>query len=79
MDLAKEVTCRQTYDWDETLWALHEGYGTQTALQRHVVAMDFGAKHNILRCLAGGLQGDGGSRRQRRRRAAPQTGRYFPL
>lgn len=52
MDLAKEVTCRQTYDWDETLWALHDGYGTQTALQRHVVAMDFGAKHNILRCLA---------------------------
>ena len=52
MDLAKEVTCRQTYDWDETLWALRDGYGTQTALQRHVVAMDFGAKHNILRCLA---------------------------
>ncbi len=52
MDLAKEVTCRQTYDWDETLWALRDGYGAQTAPQRHVVAMDFGAKHNILRCLA---------------------------
>ena len=52
MDLAKEVTCRQTYDWDETLWALHEGYGRQTAPKRHVVAMDFGAKRNILRCLA---------------------------
>ena len=52
MDLAKEVTCRQTYDWDETLWALHGGYGTQAAPQRHVVAMDFGAKRNILRCLA---------------------------
>ena len=52
MDLAREVTCRQTYHWDETLWALHDGYGKQTAPQRHVVAMDFGAKHNILRCLA---------------------------
>ena len=52
MDLAKEVTCRQTYDWDETLWALHDGCGTQDAPARHVVAMDFGAKRNILRCLA---------------------------
>ena len=52
MDLAKEVTCRQTYDWDETLWVLHDGYGRQTAPTRHVVAMDFGAKRNILRCLA---------------------------
>jgi carbamoyl-phosphate synthase small subunit len=52
MDLAKEVTCRQMYDWDESTWALHDGYGKQTAPTRHVVAMDFGAKRNILRCLA---------------------------
>ncbi|MFT7572672.1 MAG: carbamoyl-phosphate synthase small subunit [Paracoccaceae bacterium] len=52
MDLAKEVTCRQTYSWDESLWALHEGYGRQNDPKFHVVAMDFGAKRNILRALA---------------------------
>jgi carbamoyl-phosphate synthase small subunit len=52
MDLAKEVSCTQTYGWDQTRWELGQGYGAQTAPQRHVVAMDFGAKHNILRCLA---------------------------
>ena len=52
MDLAKEVSCRQTYSWDETRWTLGEGYGSQTAHRHHVVAVDFGAKRNILRCLA---------------------------
>ena len=52
MDLAKEVTCTHMYDWDESTWALHDGYGKQTAPNCHVVAIDFGAKHNILRCLA---------------------------
>lgn len=52
LDLAKEVTCRQRYSWDETLWTLGQGYGTQTEPLYHVVAMDFGAKRNILRCLA---------------------------
>jgi carbamoyl-phosphate synthase small subunit len=52
MDLAQEVTCRQTYGWDETQWTWPAGVGRQTAPGRHVVAMDFGAKHNILRCLA---------------------------
>src|SRR3954447_7087730 len=27
MDLAKEVSCRQTYGWDETIWTLGSGYG----------------------------------------------------
>ncbi|MSO71753.1 MAG: carbamoyl-phosphate synthase small subunit [Alphaproteobacteria bacterium] len=52
MDLAREVTCRQTYEWRETRWALGRGYGSMTAPKRHVVAIDFGAKRNILRCLA---------------------------
>ena len=52
MDLAKEVTCRQTYQWDETRWALGQGYGRQAAANFHVVAADYGAKRNILRCLA---------------------------
>lgn len=53
LDLAKDVTCAQKYEWSETLWTLGEGYGEQTAPRYHVVAMDFGAKRNILRCLAG--------------------------
>ncbi len=52
MDLAKEVMCQQTYSWDETQWTLGQGYGRQTAPVRHVVAVDYGAKRNILRCLA---------------------------
>lgn len=52
MDLAKDVSCTQSYDWDESEWALGEGFGKQTAPKHHVVAVDFGAKRNILRCLA---------------------------
>ncbi len=52
MDLAKDVCCTQTYKWDETLWTLGQGYGKQDKPQFHVVAVDYGAKRNILRCLA---------------------------
>jgi carbamoyl-phosphate synthase small subunit len=52
MDLAKDVTCRQTYTWDETRWRFAQGFGRQTAPRFHVVAVDYGAKRNILRCLA---------------------------
>jgi carbamoyl-phosphate synthase small subunit len=52
MDLAIEVTGRQTGSWDETLWTLEGGHGRQTAPTRHVVAIDYGAKRNILRALA---------------------------
>lgn len=52
LDLAKDVSCTQMYEWDETTWILGEGYGTQSNPDYHVVAVDFGAKRNILRCLA---------------------------
>jgi len=52
MDLAKEVTCRQAYKWDETSWDREQGYGVQRASRYHVVAIDYGAKRNILRMLA---------------------------
>jgi len=52
LDLAKEVSCTQTYSWDETLWDMSKGHGKQENPTLHVVAMDFGAKRNILRCLA---------------------------
>jgi carbamoyl-phosphate synthase small subunit len=51
-DLAKDVTCGQSYDWDETLWTLYDGFGRQESPQFHVVAIDYGLKRNILRCLA---------------------------
>ena len=53
MDLASEVSCRQTYQWDETVWQREHGYGRQCAPRHHVVAIDYGAKRNILRMLAG--------------------------
>jgi carbamoyl-phosphate synthase small subunit len=52
MDLAKSVSCTQAYAWDETEWAWPAGHGRQTAPKHHVVAVDYGAKRNILRCLA---------------------------
>jgi carbamoyl-phosphate synthase small subunit len=52
MDLAKEVSTRQTYEWDEASWVLGQGYGRQMAPRFKVVAVDYGAKRNILRCLA---------------------------
>ena len=52
LDLAKEVTCGQSYSWDETSWQWGEGYGRQESPRFHVVAIDFGLKRNILRELA---------------------------
>jgi carbamoyl-phosphate synthase small subunit len=52
MDLAREVTCRQSYEWDETAWQRGRGYGRQHHPRRHVIAVDYGAKRNILRLLA---------------------------
>ena len=52
LDLAKKVTCRQTYKWDEMRWAWPEGFLRQNQAKHKVVAIDYGAKRNILRCLA---------------------------
>jgi carbamoyl-phosphate synthase small subunit len=52
MDLAIEVTCGQRYSWDETRWQWGTGYGRLEEPQHHVVAIDYGLKRNILRCLA---------------------------
>ena len=52
MDLARDVTCRESYQWDETEWALGQGFGKLKKPRFHVVAVDYGAKRNILRCLA---------------------------
>ncbi|MBV1926722.1 MAG: glutamine-hydrolyzing carbamoyl-phosphate synthase small subunit [Rhodobacteraceae bacterium] len=52
VDLAKDVTCSQSYRWDEMRWAWPDGYSRQNDPKFKVVAVDFGAKRNILRCLA---------------------------
>jgi len=53
LDLAREVTCRQTYTWRETPWAWDKGYGEQAEPSWRAVVLDYGVKRNILRQLAG--------------------------
>jgi carbamoyl-phosphate synthase small subunit len=52
LDLAKGVSCTQSYRWDEQRWAWPEGYTRRVGPGLRVVAIDYGAKRNILRCLA---------------------------
>ena len=51
-DLALDVSCTQSYTWDEARWAWPDGYPKVTGPRKKVVAVDYGAKRNILRCLA---------------------------
>jgi carbamoyl-phosphate synthase small subunit len=52
LDLAKVVSCKAPYDWNASTWALGAGYRPAPNPRYHVVAYDFGIKHNILRMLA---------------------------
>ena len=52
MDLAKEVSTPTAYSWNEGSWVLGQGHGVGPTAKFHVVAYDFGVKHNILRLLA---------------------------
>jgi carbamoyl-phosphate synthase small subunit len=59
LDLAKVVSVRQPYEWTQGEWALERGYADvppgkapSDDMRPHVVAYDFGVKHNILRMLA---------------------------
>ncbi|WP_227104919.1 glutamine-hydrolyzing carbamoyl-phosphate synthase small subunit [Chromobacterium rhizoryzae] len=51
-DLAQVVSCDKPYAWTEREWKLGAGYQVQASTRFHVVAYDFGVKHNILRMLA---------------------------
>ncbi len=51
-DLAKVVSCTTPYEWTAGAWALGAGFRSPGAPRFHVVAYDFGIKHNILRLLA---------------------------
>jgi carbamoyl-phosphate synthase small subunit len=52
MDLAKVVSCRQSYMWNEGEWSLESGFQMQDNPKFHVAAFDFGMKRTILRKLA---------------------------
>jgi carbamoyl-phosphate synthase small subunit len=52
LDLAKVVSCEAAYGWTSGAWALGSGYRPGGEPKFHVVAYDYGAKHNILRLLA---------------------------
>jgi carbamoyl-phosphate synthase small subunit len=51
MDLAKVVTTEKPYEWSHGRWQLGKGYEEKAAGRFHVVACDYGVKHNILRLL----------------------------
>jgi len=51
MDLATVVSCAKPYEWEESVWALGEGYGRLANPRFHVAAYDYGVKRNILRKL----------------------------
>ena len=53
LDLAKDVTSRQTYHWRETAWEWNKGYGAEDKPSWKAVVIDYGVKRNILRLLAG--------------------------
>ena len=71
MDLAKEVSTGQSYNWDETPVGLEQGLWHARGPQYHVVAVDYGVKRNILRRLAD-------RRLQGHRRAGDANGRGHP-
>jgi carbamoyl-phosphate synthase small subunit len=52
LDLAQAVSCATPYDWTSGAWSLGAGYRQLSDVKFHVVAYDFGVKHNILRLLA---------------------------
>jgi carbamoyl-phosphate synthase small subunit len=53
MDLAKLVTTKQTYQWNQgSIWPERQSVDTERVSGLHLVVYDFGIKRNILRFLA---------------------------
>ncbi len=48
MDLAKEVSTTEQYEWKQAVWSLQTGYQPAGELPFHIVAFDYGIKKNIL-------------------------------
>jgi carbamoyl-phosphate synthase small subunit len=51
LDLAKYVTCKEPYAWNEGDWDIEKGYAAKSTTRYKVVAYDYGIKRNILRLL----------------------------
>jgi carbamoyl-phosphate synthase small subunit len=51
LDLAKDVTCKEPYVWDQGDWDITCGYAQKPVSRYKVVAYDYGIKRNILRLL----------------------------
>ena len=51
MDLAREVSCGAAHEWRQGSWQMSQSTHRKTVSEYHVIALDFGCKHNILRCL----------------------------
>ena len=54
MDLAKEVSVKETYEWRSSVWSLAANAHVEipaSELPYHVVTFDYGIKYNILRML----------------------------
>ena len=51
LDVAREVSLTQRMDWDESTWNWNHGYKNIGAGKYRVIAIDYGLKRNILRCL----------------------------
>lgn len=51
-DYVKEVSCKAPYAWTQKTWTQEDGYTECTNPKRHIVAVDFGIKKNILRYFA---------------------------
>jgi carbamoyl-phosphate synthase small subunit len=52
LDLAKDASTLQAFDWDQGLWDWPEGYPRVEATDKSVIVIDYGVKKNILRALA---------------------------
>ncbi|MFE9082689.1 glutamine-hydrolyzing carbamoyl-phosphate synthase small subunit [Brevundimonas sp. NPDC003935] len=52
LDLAKDASTTQAFDWTEGLWDWPAGYATPGLGDKSVVVIDYGVKRNILRALA---------------------------
>tara|TARA_S200000501_G_C20803590_1_gene735141 strand:- start:309 stop:1472 length:1164 start_codon:yes stop_codon:yes gene_type:complete len=51
VDLAKGVSTKNVYEWNESVWSLEKGFEIQKKNKFNIVVIDFGTKFNILRML----------------------------
>jgi carbamoyl-phosphate synthase small subunit len=52
LDMAKVVSTKKTYSWDQSIWdAMKGAYAAPPPAFAHIVVVDYGVKRNILRCL----------------------------